>query len=76
MFQDSGCMPVLVVQVGLFAMQIVSLVDVCQTTILVNEQWLYASSENIDQEPAVLRVSPSFISSKGVFTLYNLIFIN
>jgi hypothetical protein len=79
MFQDSGCMPVLVVQVGQFAMQIVWSVDVCQTTTPVNEQWLYASSENRVQEPAVLRVSPSFIYFKGVFTLYNIIifiFIN
>lgn len=68
-------MPVLVVQVGQFAMKIAWSVDVCQTTMLVNEQWLYASSENRDQEPAVLRVSPSFIYSKGVFTLYNLIII-
>ena len=68
-------MPVLVTQVGLFAMQVVRSVDVCQTTMLIHEQWLYASSENTDQEPPALRVSPSFIYSKGVFTLYNLIII-
>ena len=67
-------MPVLVVQVVQLAMESVRSVDVCQTTMDVNEQWLYASSENRDQEPAVLRVSPSSIF-KGVFTLYNLIII-
>jgi hypothetical protein len=72
MFQDSGCMPVLVVQVGQFAMQIVWSVDVCQTTTPVNEQWLYASSENTDQEPAVQGFLPP---SKGTFILYNLIII-
>ena len=68
-------MPVLVVQVGQFAMKIAWSVDVCQTTMLVNEQWLYASSENRDQVPAVLRVSSSFINSKEGFTLYNLIIL-
>ena len=68
-------MPVQVVQVVQFVMEMVRSVDVCQTTMLVNEQWLYTSSDNRDQEPAVIGVvSPSFISSKGVFNLYNLIF--
>ena len=67
-------MPVLGVQVGqMWNSQSIWSVDVCQTMVIY-EQWLYASSETRDQEPAVLRVSPSSIY-KGVFTLYIINFI-
>ena len=69
LFQDSGCMPVLGVQVGqMWNPQSIWSVDVCQTMVIY-EQWLHASSDSRDQEPAVLRVSPSSIF-KGVFILY------
>ena len=73
LFQDSVYMSVQVVQVLKFVLEAGRSVDVCQTTMLVNEQWLYSSSDN--QKPAVLGVvSPFFISSNGVFALKCLIF--
>ena len=73
LFQDSGCMPVQVVQVvQLQFNQNTRPVAVCQTTTLtslVYEQWMYASSDSKDHDPGAPRVSPSFISPKGVFTL-------
>ena len=63
-------MPVLVTQDLQLSDQNTKSVAVCQTTSLtslVYEQWMYASSDSLDQDPGVSRVSPSFISSKGVF---------
>lgn len=66
-------MPVQVYQVGRLFNKNTKSVAVCQTittlTSLAYEQWMYASSESRHQDPGALRVSPSFISSKGVFTL-------
>ena len=74
LFQDSDCMPVPVLQPKqMWKTQSIWSVDVCQTMVIY-EQWLHASSDSRDQEPTVLRVSPSSIF-KGVFILY-FIFIN
>ena len=67
MFQDSGCMPVLVHVMQSSGTLIIWSVDVCQT-MGVCEQWLYANAEDSDQDLLLKRVSPSF-TYKGVFTL-------
>ena len=69
LFQDSGCMPVQDVQGG--QMLSIGSVDEYQTMIIY-EQWLYASSEQIREGAKDSRVSPSF-TYKGVFTLFILI---
>ena len=73
LFQDSGCMPVLGVQVGqMWNSQSIWSVDVCQTMVMY-EQWLYASLDQIRTRTRDPRVSPSIIF-KGVFTLHTYIF--